>query len=79
MGVITIMPRYRNRKHLVDLLGATEHAAAYLIGSTGKYRGHWDAMPKQLKMRLKIDNPHFPDYISPPNEPADSIQVFAST
>ena len=63
--VISIMTRYRNRKHLVDLLAATEHAAAHLIGSTGKYRGHWDAMPKHLPMRLKIDNPLFLDYISP--------------
>ncbi len=53
MGVISIMTRYRNRKHLVDLLGATEHAAAHLIGSTGKYRGHWDAMPPHLQQRFK--------------------------
>lgn len=73
------MTRYRNRKHLVDLLGATEHAGAHLIGSTGKYRGHWDAMPKHLQMRLKIDNPPLSRLHLPLNEPADSIQVFAST
>tara|TARA_B100000676_G_C18068491_1_gene842690 strand:+ start:165 stop:431 length:267 start_codon:yes stop_codon:yes gene_type:complete len=52
MSVFKGMKRYRNRKHLVDLLGATEHALGHVIGGTGKYRGQFAAMPDHLQKRI---------------------------